>query len=36
MNFFLEVTVGGGDDSHVDMARLVGADGADLVILDDA
>ena len=36
MNFFFEVAVGGGDDSHVDVSRLVGADGADFVVLDDA
>ena len=36
MNFFFEVAVGGGDDSHVNVSRLVCADGADFVILDDA
>ena len=35
-NFFFEVAVGGSNDAHVNVARLVGANGADFVILDNA
>ena len=35
-NFFAQVSVRGGNDAHVDMASLVGADGAYFLILDDA
>ena len=35
-DFFTKVAVCGGDDAHVNVACLVGTDGADFVILDDA